>query len=304
MLLALVMVLSAFPISAFAAPASDIPEKMLDNPIVRALAYTGYNVQKQKDNGTIYQTGHYGGALKNNAPSILSDIHYSTSLTGKETVSDSSTVTGKAPNIARFEQYGLCCASFVTYYICNYLPNIEGVDTQFITDAQHMGHILHGQHQREFVKRVVFGFSHSVPFYLPGGRVLVLCFATQFLRLLHGQIGPLLLVVIRLVAQGDALLLQLLQPFPVDLNTSGAGLRDGVVPEDPAHVMEQPGHCQHRRGRTVFLQMVQKVLCILTALLGGLGQPICGFLLVAGNLLTSKVQLAQHILGVVVSPLC
>ena len=135
MLLALVMVLSAFPISAFAAPASDIPDKMLDNPIVRALAYTGYNVQKQKDNGTIYQTGHYGGALKRNAPSILSDIHYSTSLTGKETVSDSSTVTGKAPNIARFEQYGLCCASFVTYYICNYLPNIEGVDTQFITDA-------------------------------------------------------------------------------------------------------------------------------------------------------------------------
>ena len=64
LLLALVMVLSAFPISAFAAPASDIPDKMLDNPIVRALAYTGYNVQKQKDNGTIYQTGHYGGALK------------------------------------------------------------------------------------------------------------------------------------------------------------------------------------------------------------------------------------------------
>lgn len=135
LLLALVMVLSAFPISAFAAPASDIPDKMLDNPIVRALAYTGYNVQKQKDNGTIYQTGHYGGALKRNAPNVLSDIHYGTATSGKETVSDSSTVTGKAPNIARFEQYGLCCASFVTYYICNYLPNIEGVDTQFITDA-------------------------------------------------------------------------------------------------------------------------------------------------------------------------
>lgn len=135
LLLALVMVLSAFPISAFAAPASDIPDKMLDNPIVRALAYTGYNVQKQKDNGTIYQTGHYGGALKRNAPNVLSDIHYGTATSGKETVSDSSTVTGKAPNIARFEQYGLCCASFVTYFICNYLPNIEGADTQFITDA-------------------------------------------------------------------------------------------------------------------------------------------------------------------------
>ena len=105
-----------------------------------------------------------------------------------------------------------------------------------------------------------------------------------------------------LVPQGHALLLQLFQPLAVDLDSAGAGLRDGVVPEDPAHVVEQPGHCQHRRGRTVFLQVVQKVLCILIALLGGLGQPICGFLLVVGNLLTSKVQLAQHILGVGISP--
>ena len=105
-------------------------------------------------------------------------------------------------------------------------------------------------------------------------------------------------MVVRFMTQGHALLLQLFQPLAVDLDSTGPGLGDGVVPEDPAHVMEQPGHCQHRRGRTVFLQMVQKVLCILIALLGGLGQPICGFLLVAGNLLTSKVQLAQHILGV------
>lgn len=54
-------------------------------------------------------------------------------------------------------------------------------------DAQHMGHILHNQHQREFVKRVVFGFSYSVPFYLPGGRTFIPCFAAQFLSLLHGQ---------------------------------------------------------------------------------------------------------------------
>ena len=111
-------------------------------------------------------------------------------------------------------------------------------------------------------------------------------------------------MVIQLVAQGHALLLQLFQPLAVDLDTAGSGLGYGVVPEHPAHVVEQPGHRQHRRGRPVFLQMVQKVLCILIALLGGLGQPICGFLLVVGNLLTSKVQLAQHILGVGVSPLC
>ena len=69
-------------------------------------------------------------------------------------------------------------------------------------------------------------------------------------------------MVVRFMTQGHALLLQLFQPLPVDLNTSGAGLWGRVVPEDPTHVVEQPGHCQHRRGRTVFLQVVQKVLCI------------------------------------------
>ena len=35
----------------------------------------------------------------------------------------------------------------------------------------------------------------------------ILCFAAQFLRRLHGHIWPLLLVVIRLVAHGDLLFL-------------------------------------------------------------------------------------------------
>ena len=43
-------------------------------------------------------------------------------------------------------------------------------------DAQHMGHILHGQHQREFIKGILFGFSHSVPFYLrPEGFYSLFC---------------------------------------------------------------------------------------------------------------------------------
>lgn len=134
-LLAVIMVFSIMPMSAFAAPASDIPEEMLDNSILRALEYTGYDVQAQKDKGTLYQYGHYGSQLLNNDPGILSDIHYGTPTSGRETVADSSTVTGLAPDLARFEQYGLCCAGFVSYFICNYLPNIEGKDTQFITDA-------------------------------------------------------------------------------------------------------------------------------------------------------------------------
>ena len=48
------------------------------------------------------------------------------------------------------------------------------------------------------------------------------------------------LMIIRLVAEGDALTLKLLQPLAVDLNASGSGSR-GVVPKDIAHVVEQPG---------------------------------------------------------------
>ena len=49
MLLAVVLILSAFPMSAFAAVASDLPDEMADHAILRALEYTGYDVQKQKD---------------------------------------------------------------------------------------------------------------------------------------------------------------------------------------------------------------------------------------------------------------
>ncbi len=134
MLLAVVMVISIMPMSAFAAPASDLPANMVDHSILRALEYTGYNVQQQKNDGTLYQSGSYGSR----APaSVLSDISYGTSTSGQETVADSSTPTGKAPNIALFEQKGLCCAAFVSYYVMNYLPNIEGSDTQFISDAIH-----------------------------------------------------------------------------------------------------------------------------------------------------------------------
>ena len=60
MLLSVVMLLAAFPMNAFAAVASDLPDNMADHAILRALEYTGYDVQKQKDDGTLYQSGSYG----------------------------------------------------------------------------------------------------------------------------------------------------------------------------------------------------------------------------------------------------
>lgn len=107
-----------------------------------------------------------------------------------------------------------------------------------------------GVHQRNSIW--IFSFSSFLPF---AQKDFILCFAAQFLSRLHGHVGPLLLMVGWLVPQGHALLLQLFQPLAVDLDSAGAGLRNGVIPEHPAHVVEQPGHCQHRRGRTDFLSL-------------------------------------------------
>lgn len=125
-ILATISVFSSIPVTVFAAPASDIPDEMLDNIYLDALAYTGYDVQELKDNGQIFKK--YGSMVDD---SILSNISYDTGFAneGTETVVNVSTVSGKAPNLARFEKYGLCCASYCSYVYFNYLPNIAGVDT-------------------------------------------------------------------------------------------------------------------------------------------------------------------------------
>lgn len=132
-----------YGIMLLAANQGSIPDEMWDNSILRALEYTGFNLQKLKDNGWLYSAQYISGQLKTNAPDILSDIGYWDSgacPNGDETVADTSTPTGRAPNISYFESNGLVCASFVTYYLCNYLPNVEGVDTSVVYEkAKEMG---------------------------------------------------------------------------------------------------------------------------------------------------------------------
>lgn len=122
-LLSLVMLMGIFSPQVMAAPASDIPSEMLDNVFLDALAYTGFNVQAMKNNGTIFKT--YGNQIP---ASIRSNITYNTGPSGLETVAG-NTVSGLAPNIARYESSGLCCASYVSYVYFNYLPHVAGVDT-------------------------------------------------------------------------------------------------------------------------------------------------------------------------------
>ena len=127
MLLAMLMLVSMLPTSVFAAPASDIPAEMLDNVFLDALEYTGYKVQAQKDDGTIFKK-YSGGAT-----AYLSKISYGLNKYGTETVAKSGTATGLAPDIAGFESSGLCCASYISYVYYNYLPNIAGIDTSSAT---------------------------------------------------------------------------------------------------------------------------------------------------------------------------
>ena len=115
-----------------------IPDEMYDNSILRALEYTGYDVQWLKDNGFLYVAEYVSSNINSYRPEVLSNIgydDYSPFLNGDETTADSSTATGLAPDIAKFEENGLVCASFVSYYINNYLPNIEGIDTSHIHEA-------------------------------------------------------------------------------------------------------------------------------------------------------------------------
>lgn len=118
-----VLLLGMLPISALAAPASDIPPSMLDNMPLEALAYTGYDIQWMKDSGTLYQPYGYAGYVPEER---RSNIGYSGNLFGTCTVSDPNTPTGLAPDIRKFENYGLDCTAFGAYYYFNFLRNVKG----------------------------------------------------------------------------------------------------------------------------------------------------------------------------------
>ena len=122
----ILVILASSLLNLSAAPAADIPAKMLDNIYLDALTYTGYKTDVQKADGSIFKT--YSG----NAPaSVRSGIGYGTGPSGLETVA-ADNKTGKAPDIARFKANGLCCASYVSYVYYNYLPNIARMDVSKI----------------------------------------------------------------------------------------------------------------------------------------------------------------------------
>lgn len=124
---ALLIVLSAVPFTSLAASPGSV-EEVFDNVFLDALEYTGYNVTAQRNDGSLFVK------YSSSAPAaVRSNISYGTGPSGLETVVNYSTPSGLAPDIAAFERGGLCCASYVSYVYFNYLTNIEGIDTSYVS---------------------------------------------------------------------------------------------------------------------------------------------------------------------------
>lgn len=98
-----------------------------DNVFMDALLYTGYNMKKHRADGNMWI---YILSERKRGLGYLSNITYGGGSSGLET-----TPQGK-PDIAAFERGGLVCASFATYVYFNYLPNVAGIDTSFLTKAE------------------------------------------------------------------------------------------------------------------------------------------------------------------------
>ena len=100
---------------------------IVSNIFTDALVYTGYNLNKHNADGLRWT---YILARDKAHRGWLSDIGYGGGCSGYETTDEG------LPNIRRFEQGGLVCASYVTYVYFNYLPNVLGIDTSSLTKPQ------------------------------------------------------------------------------------------------------------------------------------------------------------------------
>lgn len=97
-----------------------------DNIFMDSLIYTGYNINKHKSDGKMWV---YVLAAQKRGLGWLSKISYDYDggTTGYEVNAQG------LPDIAYFEKKDLVCASYATYVYFNYLPNVAGIDTSFLT---------------------------------------------------------------------------------------------------------------------------------------------------------------------------
>lgn len=103
---------------------TDIFTTIDNNLFMDSLIYTGYNITKHRADGMMWK---YILSADKRGLGYLSNISYGGGCSGYETDENGR------PNIARFEEGNLVCASFATYVYFNYLPNVAGIDTSSLT---------------------------------------------------------------------------------------------------------------------------------------------------------------------------
>lgn len=150
-----------------------------DNIFMDALIYTGYNIEKHRADGKMWQ---YILSANKRGLGYLSKISYGGGSSGYETLN------GK-PDIKYFEKHGLVCASYVTYVYFNYLPNVAGIDTSALpkptrpTSANDWYSALKQWVNKGYSKKITFtatktsaGFINFKPSEnIPIGSVIVFC---------------------------------------------------------------------------------------------------------------------------------
>lgn len=91
-----------------------------DNVFIDSLVYTGYNLEKHRADGLMWE---YVLSKYKRGKGWLSNISFGGGSTGLETTPEG------LPDIKFFEKKNLVCASFASYVYFNYLPNVAKIDT-------------------------------------------------------------------------------------------------------------------------------------------------------------------------------
>jgi len=120
-----------------------------------SMVYTGYNLAKHRADGRMWE---YVLSKYKKGLGWLSKISYDYDggTSGYETNAQG------LPDIAYFEKHDLVCASYVTYVYFNYLPNVVGLDTSFLTKPENP--TLANDWYRAALDWVKKGYSYEIPF--------------------------------------------------------------------------------------------------------------------------------------------
>ncbi|MBQ7124911.1 MAG: hypothetical protein IJO00_00975 [Clostridia bacterium] len=107
----------------------NLPSELTDNFVLRSIEYLGYDVEGQIKAGDLYSVYGAFELSKKYRSDVFYDENGATGIEGLNMISNKNSPTGKLPDIKTFKSKGMICASFTTYYLFNYLPNVEGINT-------------------------------------------------------------------------------------------------------------------------------------------------------------------------------